>query len=416
MGWSSGAPSLSADLIETFEYWREIVEDILGSSSTCKTELTFWVEAMGFKRDVSSGRLWIPAASYSTATSLWGHIEGYWQEQSVAYQAYVLGKLGAYYAFVSPSSGAVLHNIYYLKDGGKYNNYSFPGLDHLRQRHSFPARTLFDVLDDLYDRVSDALQADDAYLVANISRYDQEFVVGGLLVLFDYFVSWSAVSTDGGNFYIYLPPSIGAGELFVSASHVVGPYTTYVYYCENGVVRISGITHPEMPEYSICHQSVDADILLQDEVQVELTASQLLGAKVPSELDADEVLQARVDTELSAELPLRGEVQLTPVARLALWDTVPTSFDADEWLAATHQFPLDAYERLAAIPRIPLDADICIQGPVPISITARMYLEPDFKSEMLTDLERLHIQKYRIVADPRSYVEYNSEKDVEVVP
>lgn len=415
MGWSSGGPTLSADLIETFEYWREIVEDILGSSSTCKTELTFWIEAMGFKRDVSSGRLWIPAASYSTATNLWENIGWYWREQSVAYQAYVLGKLGAYFAFVSPSSGAVLYRIRYLKDGGKYNNYSFPGLDHLRQWYYFPNKTLFSVLDDLYANVGTALEADDAYLQANISGYDKEFVAGGLLVLFDYFVMWSAVQTDGGNIYIYLPEGT-TGEAIEWVSHNIGPYTVSVYYCENGVVQMSRINHPEVPEYYVVHQSVDADILLQDEVQVELTASQLLGAKVPSELDADEVLQARVDTELSAELPLRGEVQLTPVARLALWDTVPTSFDADEWLAATHQFPLDAYERLAAIPRIPLDADICIQGPVPISITARMYLEPDFKSEMLTDLERLHIQKYRIVADPRSYVEYNSEKDVEVVP
>lgn len=402
MTWAAPGPRLSTELKTVLDEWVDLVEDILASASTCVPELTLWIEAMGFK--MVGGVLSVPA---STGANIWDHLEDYWQEQSVYYSAYTLNIYNARYGLAPPNQSR--HQEEYI------NTFSFPGLTALRQRWYFPAKRMFAVLNDLFDSVSAALKDDEAYLRSHVSGFDAEFAVGGLLVLFDYFVIWSAVSTAGGNIYIYLPEN-ATGESMEWANATIGPYTVSVYYCENGVIRSMSVDPLKPPEFAVVHQSVDADILLQDEEQVELAASQLLSAKVPSELDADEVLQARVDTELSAELPLRGEVQLTPLARLALRDKVMTSLDADEWLAATHQSPFDAAERLAAIPRIPLDADICIQGPVPLSITARMLLEPDFESEMLTDLERLHIQKYRIVADPRSYIEYNSEKDVEVVP
>lgn len=403
----SASTELTADEKAGLDYWKTLIEGVLATGRPCCTELQFWLKPMGFKTS-STGTLSLPWSALAS-TSVWNRIGTFFMAWSYAYWGHDLKSDPGHSTWANWRGWPT--NVTYISTSTARD---FSGITALRA--TYPSGyDYIGLLNGLYNRVYTALHADDAYLRAHVPGFNIDHIIAGLLILFDLFLARTAWrSTTYGYHYFYIP-SANINSNFGWANGTVGPYTVQIYFCENGVIRAVDFDLP-LPEYSICHQSVDADILLQDEAQVELAASQLLSAKAPSELDADTVLQARVDTELSAELPLRGEVQLAPIARLALWDMVPTSFDADEWLAATHQFPLDAYERLAAIPRIPLDADICIQGPVPISITARMYLEPDFKSEMLTDLERLHIQKYRIVADPRSYVEYNSEKDVEVVP
>lgn len=396
---------LTADEKAGLDYWKTLIEDVLATGRPCCVEIQFWLKPMGFR--YTGGSLTLPWSALAT-TSLWNRIGTFFMAWSYEYWGLRLSNDPGHNTWASyrgwPTSATYIIRSTALDTSGIW-----------AVRAAYPRTGYIGLLNNLYNRLFAALNDDYSYLKTNVSGFNVEHVIAGILILFNLFLARTAWrSTTYGYHYFYIP-SANISSNFDWDAGTVGPYTVAVYFCENGVIRAVDFDLP-LPEFSICHQSVDADILLQDEAQVELAASQLLSAKVPSELDADEVLQARVDTELSAELPLRGEVQLTPLARLALRDKVTTSLDADEWLAATHQVPLDAYERLAAIPRIPLDADICIQGPVPISITARMYLEPDFKSEMLTDLERLHIQKYRIVADPRSYVEYNSEKDVEVVP
>jgi len=388
------------------DYWQSRIELVLATGRPCCDELQFWLKPMGFKVS-SAGTLSLPWSAQAS-TSPWNRIGSYFFAWSYEFWGRNLLNDPGYTNW--RNRGGLPNLSYILRTTAR----DFSGITALMA--AYPnGRGYIELLNSLYDRVFAALNEDIAYLSTHILGFNIDHIIAGLLILFDLFLARTAWRSDAYGYHYFYIPSANINSNFNWANGTVGPYTVAVYFCENGVIRAVDFDLP-LPEYSICHQSIDADILLQDEAQVELAASQLLSAKVPSELDADEVLQARVDTEFSAELPLQGEVQLTPNARLALRDKVMTSLDADEWLAATHQSPFDAAERLAAIPRIPLDADICIQGPVPLSITARMLLEPDFESEMLTDLERLHIQKYRIVADPRAYVEYNSEKDPEVIP
>jgi hypothetical protein len=166
---------------------------------------------------------------------------------------------------------------------------------------------------------------------------------------------------------------------------------------------------------TVAHQSVDADVLLQTPASKNLSASERLAAKHEYELAASAVLYCDIQTTLGAQLPLMGEVQKLPWADIALKDSHPSNCDAYVVMLAEHRFDLAADIRLA-YGRYPLDADICIVTPAPVCLSAYMLLLPDSASEITTDLEKYYIQKFRINAEPRSYKEYNSKTDKEVIP
>ncbi len=398
MAWSGPGQYLTAHVREVFDYWVAIVEDIFASSSTCKNQLRLWVEPIGLR--YKSGDLYFPYCSKSTKTNLWNGIERYWQEQIIAYRhQFYLNDERVKYVDQSESI-----DYYYIGD--------------LSAMHHGYRYKYFDLMDAVYQDTTAALRADKSYLESNISQYDEDFVVAGLLSLFQYFVAWSAVSTNAGNFYYSLPSySEGYGDRIVYTTDTVGPYTVTVAYCENGVVQSLSVSHPELPpiRYSVCHQSVDCELLLQDEEQTELSADILVGYRHTEDLDADIIVYGGTASPLDADVALQGDVQTPLRSSICLEDKTEYPLPADGLLAADHQFPLGAHIAVA-YGRYPLDADICVQSPTLLSLAASMYVEPDFESEELTRLERAHIQKFRITADPRKYEVFNSETDTEVVP
>lgn len=370
---------LSGEEKDALTLWRAKVESALALGGGVHTELMFWLAPMGAV--FSGGQLSFPASKQSTRAAPWTGIEHYFN--------YVHAR--NYPQRYWSNTIATQSNKYF--DYSKYNGESA----YADLKAVYPAGSnILSVLNGLYDRVDAALKG-----VANAQS-----IVGGLLVLFETFAVWGTKWWESDAYFHEFYEGF-------AKSGTVGPYTVSVSYCNNGVIY--GITMDSEPYYT-AHQSIDAEILIQTEVQKSLQASALISAAVKNELDASLVLMARKDTTLTATIPLRGEVRKNPKAYLALQDEAQKPLLADQLLAATHQTPLEASRRLAATPLKGLDADICIIGPVLKPLTAHLLLLPDSASEMMTELEKYSIQSLRIKADPRSYKVFNSETDREVIP
>lgn len=370
----------------TLEDWRGHVEKILvaASPAAVRTELAFWLNAMAFVV-AADGTLSIPWKK--DTTSFWATIEHFWWQY---YTTYATTDSAA-----SPTAfGVAAKNL---------PNAAPPPLTALWAAYPPPLSastltgkaTFYDVCTALYNRVTACLSAHNAALVALDPEYDSDIIWAGMLTAFMAFLTWTAdYEVD-------------------SYTGTVGPYTVVVDTCANDSVIGWTITGEEM---HIDHQSVDADLLLQGEEQTTVAATELLSADHHLNLAAGVALQGEVSQELDADVALLGEAQTPVLASVALRDEVQKTIAADELLAATHSFDLPASLRLIAVPLVPLDADLCILGQATKTFSAYMLLLPDSASEMLTDLEKYHIQAMRIKADPRSYKVYNSETDTEIIP
>jgi hypothetical protein len=389
---------LTADEQDALDYWKTIVEGVLATGQPCCTELNFWLKPMGFKYTTSLALPW------KSISPIWSYIGLYFLAWSYEYCGIRAIDDGGF-----PS----LSGIGRVDPICRSTSRDLSGITALLA--AYPKRRGYiELLNSLYNRVYSALQADETYLRAHVTGFNIEHIIAGLLILFDLFLARTAWrSGDYGYHYFYLP-SADITENFDWANGTVGPYTVSVYFCENGVIRKVNF-HLPLPEYSVCHQSVDCEILLQDEEQTELSADILVGYRHTEDLDADIIVYGGTASPLDADVALQGDVQTPLRSSICLEDKTEYPLPADGLLAADHQFPLGAHIAVA-YGRYPLDADICVQSPTLLSLAASMYVEPDFESEELTRLERAHIQKFRITADPRKYEVFNSETDTEVVP
>ena len=365
--------------------WKPLAEAVLATDRPCTNEMLFWLHPMGFK--FVNGKLTLPSSAWATPTNPWTNIERFWLD----WHWYYAGRTNPETDPNRPDSTIFL--ILSPK----------PDQSGLRAlRSAYPLRTdYFTLLNTLYSRVKVALQADLDYLTSHVTGFSIDKILAGLVVLFEYFLTFStAHSLSWGYLRSYIPSNATGRNTFDWVTGTVGPYTIAIYYCENGVIR--GI------DIHTAHQSVDLDILLQDIVKKQVAAGELLSDRQDTEIEADAVLQSVVPTEIAASMPLQADVHIQPIASIAIRDRVTVNTDADGLLAGTHQFEVESSERLISMPRAPVDADICIVTPVLHPLAAHMLLLPDTASEMLTELEVLHIQKFRIKADPRSYQEFDS--------
>lgn len=373
--------------------WVPQLEAIMYSGSPVASELNYWLNAMGFF--MVGGKLTLPYSSYagSTASTLLYKVEEFW--------------LAYWPDFPNAPMWATYYPMYYPW-GALKGKPTYAATNTLLADYPFGSYNFFTVLTAVYERVQASLNANWAALHAVVPTFDSRIILSGLLVLFEFWMVW------GSWIHAQYPVSyVAGGEQRLTATATIGPYTVTVGYCENGISYT--VTETENPQH-IAHQSVDAEILVQDGVQTELDADLALSARNDSELDADVALQANVPVPFEASLPLRGEVRPPLKAYEALRDETQKTLTADSLLSEPHSYNLGAYERLQAVPWSPLDADICIIGPVQKPLYAYMLLLPDSASEMLTELEKYHIQAMRIKADPRAYKEFNSATDTEVVP
>lgn len=264
-----------------------------------------------------------------------------------------------------------------------------------------PASTnFFTLVDACYDRTSQCMWSNFDAIVSHVPDLDIDLISSGLTVALMEFLK-------ANNYY-----GLGLEYRVPNTSGVVGPYTVTLNRCENGLIYGIGVTS----RFITVHQSVDGEMLLQDETQKTLSADLALSDISESELDADVALRANIPIPFEASMPLRGEVRPPLSADIAIRDESQVTFDADCLLSVRQTYDLAASARLIAVPWSPLDADICIIGPALKPFSAYMLLLPDTASEMLTELEKYHFQAARIKADPRSYKEYNSKTDTEVVP
>jgi hypothetical protein len=339
--------------------WRERVEVVLAGGGAVYNELMFWLAPMGAV--FSGGILSFPKSTSYTDSAPWTDIEHFF------------------------------NNIH------AWNYGTAVDAGYKRLINTYPLGTnLLTVLNALYNRVYSVLVNN------NVTGY--QAIIGGLLVLFETFCVYGTRlwGTDWHMTFYTIHSTVGT----------VGPYTVSINYCNNGV--IFGITS-NVP-YHTSHQSLPAELLLQDEVQRTLLASEALAAGHKSELQADEALQGTHTIPIDADMALQGDVQNKLVASLAIQDKVKTTLPADELLAYTRTVSLQASERLSARPLTGLDADICLMGRATTTLIATIVLVPDRSSEMFTEIERYSIQKFRIKGDPRPYPIFNSAKDKEVGP
>lgn len=367
---------LSNDEKTALTLWRDKLETALSAGGDVYTELMFWLAPMGAV--YSSGQLSFPASVQSTRAAPWTGIERYFNYVHASMRN--ITGVGASY----------------------FNRLKYIGRDsYLQLLAGYSAgSSILTVLNAMYNRL-------DAVLKRNNVAGSQT-IIGGMLVLFETFSVWGTKWWESD--YYWSPFYVAH-----AGSGTVGPYTVTINYCENGV--IFAITTTGTPvEMHIAHQSVDADLLVQDEARSVLTATELLSSEHHFDLVADTALQCRVTREVDVDLALISEEQIPLRASVALQDEVQKNLAADGLLAATHSFDLPASLQLIAVPRVGLDADMCIIGPATKTLAAYMLLLPDSAPEILTDLEKYHIQAMRIKADPRSYKVYNSKTDTEVIP
>jgi hypothetical protein len=365
--------------------WKPLAEAVLATDRPCTNEMLFWLHPMGFK--FVNGKLTLPSSAWATPTNPWTNIERFWLD----WHWYYAGRTNPETDPNRPDSTIFL--ILSPK----------PDQSGLRAlRSAYPLRTdYFTLINALYSRVKTALQADLDYLTSHVTGFSIDKILAGLVVLFEYFLTFStAHSLSWGYLRSYIPSNATGRNTFDWVTGTVGPYTIAIYYCENGVIR--GI------DIHTAHQSVDSDMLLQDITKKQVAAGGLLIDRQDTEVEADVALQAMVPTEIAASMPLRANVPVQTIARMAVRDRVTINADADGLLAETHQFEFESSARLISMPRAPVDADMCIVTPVLHPLAAHMLLLPDTASEMLTELEATHIQKFRIKADPRSYQEFDS--------
>lgn len=378
---------LTADLKTGLDNWRPLVEAVLASGQSCVSELMFWLKPMGFK--FQSNRLTIPSSVYAS-TSLWTNIELFWLD----WHWYYAGRKTP-----ETDPNRAYNTVYLITSPAPDQS----GLTTLIS--SYPlTNTFFTILDALYDRVYAALSANSAYLAAHIPEFSIYSILSGLIVLFGFFLMFSTADSPSWGYLKFYTPTSEVGT--------VGPYTISVNYCENGFIYGFAGNLP----LKVNHQSVDADILIQNEVQKSLTARENISGAVPTELSADIALQGNVPTSLPASVCIIDMVQNSLRAHEYLGDVVKSELVADELLADTNLYSLYAYERLVKDSKHALEADICLFGKVLTPLAAYMLLLPDSASEVKVDLEKYHIQKFRIRARPISYKEYNSKTDKEVVP
>lgn len=369
--------------------WRNKIEPVLALGGEVATELMFWLSPMGAV--YSSGLLSFPASKKSTRSSPFTGIERYFNLVHARCQPTTYYNTGI----------AKLTNDYFAYT--KYSTTAYISLIAAYPRSS----TILAVLNKLYDRVEAVLVKHDATIRAAVSGYNRAAIIGGLLVLFETFSVWGSKywATDAywSEFYVA-----------ASSSGTVGPYTVTVDYCNNGVVF--GIVMDE-PMHT-AHQSVDAEMALQSEVRSTLSADTLLSTRQVTELPADLVLQGGVKKNILASAAVQGDVQTPLLADEALQDLVTLNLPADGLLAEQHTYSLAASARMLLDHHAPLDADICVLAPVRVALSASIYLEPDFASEIMTDLEQFFWQSPRIRAAARSYKVYNSQKNADfgVVP
>ena len=367
------------------DVWKPLAEAVLATGRPCTQEMMFWLRPMGFK--FVNGKLTLPSSACATPTNLWTNIERYWLD----WHWYYAGRKNPETDPNRPDS------TIFLVLSPKPDQ---SGLSALIA--AYPINTdYFTLLNALYDRTRAALQADLDYLTSHVTGFSADKILAGMVVLFEYFLSFStAHSRSWGYLRFYIPSTSTGPHSFDWVTGTVGPYSISINYCENGVIH--GI------EIHTAHQSVDLDALLQDTIKKYVSSSGLLIDRRSTDIAAYIDLRSSVPIDLVASMPLREDVRIHPIARIAVRDKFLSDVDADELLAETHKFEFDSSARLISMPRAPVDADMCIVTPVLHPLAAHMLLLPDTASEMLTELEAAHIQKFRIIADPRSYREFDS--------
>jgi hypothetical protein len=373
---------LTADEKNALTLWRTKLEAALAVGGEVYNELMFWLAPMGGV--YSGGQLNFPSSRYYTRAAPWTNIEKYFN----GIHSYCVRYFGG--------SGFAAAQVRTYINETTYNG----SAAYVSLKAAYPARShILAVLDGLYNRV-------DAVLARNGVAYpDRQTVIGGMLVLFETFAVWGSKIWDSD----YHLSTAWAGG---TSSGTVGPYVVSVNYCENGV--IFGITMEEATHTA--HQSVDAELWLQNEAQKTLGATENISANQAYELDTDIALQAVVTKTLPATECLLGSVQKPLKSYLALRDRVDTNLPASGNLANLQYYEVTADERLALDKHMALDASCLIHGPVRVFFAARMLLIPDSAAQIKVDLKKYHDQQFRVVFDPISYNVYNSETDTEVQP
>jgi hypothetical protein len=377
---------LSDEQKHGLDNWRSHVVGVLATGRPCASEIMFWLNAMGFRYD---GDLSVPASLYAGA-SIWTGIEKFWTDSHWYFEK-----------GIAPYG--------HLRTSPRPDQ---SGLANLIRAYPPQATTVFEMITTLYGRVVQSLGEDYTYLKENVPGFSPEIIVSGLLVLFQFFLVFSTDAIfDYGYLRFYVLPNVNCGWGWYCGT--VGPYTVSIYYCENGVVR--GIKN-DIELLTYASQSIDAELLLQDETQASLAATTVIGGPVKSELDSDVVLLGRVQPPLESSVSLMGLSATNAPAYIGLQTPVQSEVPADGLLAGNHPNDVPASERLILDYWCTLDADVCVHNKVPTVMACSVVLIPDSSDEIKTELERLHIQKIRIFGQPIPYSVYDSRKDTEVVP
>ena len=370
---------LTDDQKTALTLWRTKAEQVLAQGGAPATELLRWLNALGFV--YSSSQLTLPYSIASTYAAPWTDFEEY------------IKALNWYLRYGSYRYNGVLRTPISATVKNAYN--ALLAL--------YPVGTsVYTVWDGVYDSANAVLTASDSTLRAAISGYNKDTVLAGILVLYGVFAIWSTDHWNQTYLTLWTVPT---------TSSTVGPYTVTVNWCENGV--ISWVTETENKHTA--HQSIDAEILLQDKVNTTFAAYENLAATSKKSLLADVFVRANVPVSLAATLPLRGNVPTSLRAYEALQDIFSLELSAGGYLQDVAYSSLAATERLVGS-YYSFDADLCIQDEVQSSLTAKMLLLPDSEAELKVLLEKYHIQKFRITAEPISYDVFNSKTDKEVMP
>jgi hypothetical protein len=374
-------------------YWKTLIERVLVSGRPCVTELNFWLKPMGFK--LVSGKLSLPSSMFATQSNLWKNIELYWLDWHWYYEG-----------FKHPESDPYRPDptVYLRLDPVPDQS----GLRTLLATYPRWDTSFFELLNYLYNRVRAALIADRSYL-QSISGFTVDNVIAGMLILFEYFLSFSVARSNSFGYLKLYIPSYDLDTLFGWASGSIGPYTTSVYYCENGVIR--GISL-DIQLKKVAHQSIDAYMHLDGSVQKNVTALMTLSAPHKFEVEADVVKMETVENPIETTMCLFGPLRIPLKAHEAIRDRVDNEILADERLAITDLMEVEASMRLVGT-YMPLEADICVQEQRNTYLTAKMLLLPDTLDEVKVDLEKYYIQRFRIRAQPIPYNVYDSRKNEE---
>lgn len=387
-----------ADVLSTLGTpWEPLLEQTLQPAYPCYATLKYWLEAMGFKIGVG-GRLMLPYALFGDPIFARPLVNGY-HPLGIFFQDFVIAyAIQLWRGIWGTEYGAASRAILDHKILAPVSYLAFLPFSTMVREHRATG-----YVKGIYNSVHQALYGNRTYLEGVIPDFDWEAVEAGMLVLFDSFLR-----------YTTLERWEWAGDLPLPDR--VGPYVIQQPQCINAGISFIYRGYPEPAPAHVAHQSVDAYQARQDRVDTSFRAYVNLGGEGLHELTADIALQGNVPSTLLADTAIQADVPTSLRARLALRDESANNLLADVLLAEKHEFAFAASE-IQLYPSInAVDADIAVQGNVAVPLTAKIYLEPDYVSEFKTRLERDYIQRFRIIAPPRAYVEYDSRKDPETTP